>query len=732
MEGCTSEELMLDCAFNACDFEGAGEVPVYRILEYLQNVTGKSLEEEGLCSLYRMLDPEERGVSLNLETFHTIMANWIAECRQEWVLEGTKEEDNLIESVYLQPCGMAVASSPPQLEGYGGDSQKCSLGEAADLMSSIENLEFTNKKLTDQNTKLQRSLELSDESVARLHEEIAQLKNDLKSTQTALQHAKSNVDELEDLKAVTKSLEERNGELQSRSRQLEKELQCLNIQLQMLRKENGNLLTERERERKKTEDLIAERTALKEQLCEYERFISQKDLLLSERMKQAEELKGTVEEYRAMTQELKVEITRLQERMSQTSGDLIRMSDDSSEIAPSILRFQLQSLCMEIEELDQGGCIDDGLPSPLVGVFPWSSFAAFTVEVLLVELCTEMRASDFWFATEELLTECQEGLMAVLQCLPPDQDNKNLQERLPATVKHLRKDLEEQSGIFQQRLGYLTDLKMTWEGYLYKLKVGLQRFKQLDKKEKTECIGSSTRHWTLSILASSTLQAASPLSSAHVRIALGLRLWNCMEQHRIVTSGGGGGSVWAGCCVSSCLAVLISLQIRQWLDYSPAASGSRIKQEVSQKRTENKNRDETANETAKPSGDWRRVKIEKEVLFPAFLEQESMGSQDVSAATRYLCNPRHCFDCLAFGVLLLLLLGILLLLLSVSQTGREHIWTAMKMTVWPHIQLRYISPEEGTSLSRNASGCSQEFGFYFKLMYTANIVHDAMIVHCKI
>ncbi|XP_078511220.1 protein KASH5 isoform X7 [Lissotriton helveticus] len=492
MEGCTSEELMLDCAFNACDFEGAGEVPVYRILEYLQNVTGKSLEEEGLCSLYRMLDPEERGVSLNLETFHTIMANWIAECRQEWVLEGTKEEDNLIESVYLQPCGMAVASSPPQLEGYGGDSQKCSLGEAADLMSSIENLEFTNKKLTDQNTKLQRSLELSDESVARLHEEIAQLKNDLKSTQTALQHAKSNVDELEDLKAVTKSLEERNGELQSRSRQLEKELQCLNIQLQMLRKENGNLLTERERERKKTEDLIAERTALKEQLCEYERFISQKDLLLSERMKQAEELKGTVEEYRAMTQELKVEITRLQERMSQTSGDLIRMSDDSSEIAPSILRFQLQSLCMEIEELDQGGCIDDGLPSPLVGVFPWSSFAAFTVEVLLVELCTEMRASDFWFATEELLTECQEGLMAVLQCLPPDQDNKNLQERLPATVKHLRKDLEEQSGIFQQRLGYLTDLKMTWEGYLYKLKVGLQRFKQLDKKEKTECIGSST------------------------------------------------------------------------------------------------------------------------------------------------------------------------------------------------------------------------------------------------
>ncbi|KAJ1131608.1 hypothetical protein NDU88_009943 [Pleurodeles waltl] len=52
--------------------------------------------------------------------------------------------------------------------------------DAADLMSSIENLEFMNKKLTDQNTKLQRSVELSDESVARLNEEITKLKNNLK------------------------------------------------------------------------------------------------------------------------------------------------------------------------------------------------------------------------------------------------------------------------------------------------------------------------------------------------------------------------------------------------------------------------------------------------------------------------------------------------------------------------------------------------------------------------
>ncbi|KAJ1131612.1 hypothetical protein NDU88_009947 [Pleurodeles waltl] len=43
-----------------------------------------------------------------------------------------------------------------------------------------------------------------------------------------------------------------------------------------------------------------------------------------------------------------------------------RMSDDSSEMAPSFLRFQMHSLCMEIEELDQWRirpqCVSSGDP----------------------------------------------------------------------------------------------------------------------------------------------------------------------------------------------------------------------------------------------------------------------------------------------------------------------------------------------------------------------------------
>lgn len=64
-------------------FLAAGEVSVFRIIEYLQSVTGQNCEEGRLQLLYRMLDPEERGVTVNLPTFHAIMKKWIADCRQD-------------------------------------------------------------------------------------------------------------------------------------------------------------------------------------------------------------------------------------------------------------------------------------------------------------------------------------------------------------------------------------------------------------------------------------------------------------------------------------------------------------------------------------------------------------------------------------------------------------------------------------------------------------------------
>ncbi|XP_069498677.1 uncharacterized protein [Ambystoma mexicanum] len=217
------------------------------------------------------------------------------------------------------------------------------------------------------------------------------------------------------------------------------------------------------------------------------------------------------------------------------------------------------------------------------------------------------------------------------------EDRPRREHRRPS----IRQELEERSGIYLQRLTYLAELKRKWEEYLYKLRIGLQRFKQLDKKEKTASM--FTRKST--------------------------------------------------------------------------------KEDINETRSEKKLREEraqysTVESDEGASGDWRRAKMEKKAGW--------QGSQGSSGATRSHCdmslvpvnnrlvplstqrcrdttvpwnwtschifNLRQCLSWLAAGLLLLLLFGILLLLISVPQSGREHMWTSMKMTVWPHIQLRYLRP----------------------------------------
>lgn len=66
----------------------AGTVLAWRVVEYLQAVTGQSSEEGQLRALHRMLDPEAAGAALDLPTFHAIMREWIASCQQEGSVPG--------------------------------------------------------------------------------------------------------------------------------------------------------------------------------------------------------------------------------------------------------------------------------------------------------------------------------------------------------------------------------------------------------------------------------------------------------------------------------------------------------------------------------------------------------------------------------------------------------------------------------------------------------------------
>ncbi|KAM4652182.1 protein KASH5 [Discoglossus pictus] len=222
----SSEEQMLDSAFQMCDTDGRGIVSVSRIIEYLQSVTEPSRDGDRLECLCKMLDPDEKGVLINRQTFHMVMSKWIASCCQDRITTGITEEGNFMKDGLLPKCEEKVLSSDAHIEGYGGDDQKC-IGAHADLTSKLEDLNMVNKKLIDQKSKLQRNLELAEETNSHMAEEITDLKNKLKSLQQAVHYTQSINNELEDMKSFAKSLEE--------------EICTLKSQKKLLWFENGNI-----------------------------------------------------------------------------------------------------------------------------------------------------------------------------------------------------------------------------------------------------------------------------------------------------------------------------------------------------------------------------------------------------------------------------------------------------------------------------------------------------------
>ncbi|KAH0505439.1 Protein KASH5, partial [Microtus ochrogaster] len=224
------EEQILNSTFEACDPHKTGSVAVTHLLAYLEAVTGQGPQDVRLQTLARSLDPYGKGdgATVELDTFLVVMQDWIAAC---------------------------------QLHGPA----------TAELLSSLEDLELSNRRLAGENAKLQHSVETAEEGSARLGEEIASLRKQLRSTQQALQVAKALDEELEDLKTLAKSLEEQNRSLMAQARHTEKEQQ----------------------------HLVAEVETLQE-----------------ERTRHAESLAQTLEEYRTTTQELRQEISNLEEQLS--------------------------------------------------------------------------------------------------------------------------------------------------------------------------------------------------------------------------------------------------------------------------------------------------------------------------------------------------------------------------------------------------------------------------------
>ncbi|XP_038384176.1 protein KASH5 isoform X10 [Canis lupus familiaris] len=378
------EEQILNSMFEACDTQRTGIVAVTHVLAYLEAVTGRGPQDTRLRTLACNLDPNGEGpqATVDLDTFLAVMRDWIAACQLDGGLE--LEEETAFEGALTSqqpPSGCPEAEEPANLESFGGEDPRPEMPATADLLSSLEDLELSNRRLAGENAKLQRSVETAEEGATRLGEEITALRRQLRSTQQALQCAKAVNEELEDLKTLAKNLEEQNRRLLAQARQTEKEQQHLVAEMETLQEENGKLLAERDGVKRRSEELATEKEALKWQLCECERLICQRDAVLSERTHHAEGLAKTLEEYRTTTQELRLEISHLEEKLSQTQEGPDELSEGAQVRRVGWTRLLPPSLGVEIEAIQQKQEVAAAaLSSPLCGVWQWEEVAIETDE----------------------------------------------------------------------------------------------------------------------------------------------------------------------------------------------------------------------------------------------------------------------------------------------------------------------------------------------------------------
>ncbi|XP_071276470.1 protein KASH5 isoform X7 [Agelaius tricolor] len=332
--GC-SDEFALDCTFAACDPERTGLVQPQRVVEYVAAMTGHSGHDGRLRALQRALDPAAAGTALDWSRFRSAMGAWIAACRQDGSVPRDRWARCLVPATpasgadpQLRPCraeeqDMATGDTgavPAEDEGHASPAAAQLQGDNTDATSpsaEAAGLRSRTRQLAAQNAKLQRDAELAEELNARLAEEIAQLQAQLRSSRQALEQARAAVEELDDMKAVVKRLEEENTELRRQARHTEKEQRSLCSRAEGLQEENQRLLAEGQGLREQLQAQAARVASLEAQLCRGTALLSARDAALAQAGQRAQELTAALEEYERMVQELRLETTRLRQQLGQ-------------------------------------------------------------------------------------------------------------------------------------------------------------------------------------------------------------------------------------------------------------------------------------------------------------------------------------------------------------------------------------------------------------------------------
>ncbi|XP_027790028.2 inositol 1,4,5-triphosphate receptor associated 2 isoform X1 [Marmota flaviventris] len=327
------EEQLLTGIFHARDTKCRGSVEVSKIIDYLRQTASQDSEDTSLEELWNMLDPERRDPHVDLETFQTIMKEWMAFSANKWGEVKSRLSSIMDDSVFEQQGSTksggrvwttsdTTDSTPGSFEALGGDLSNGVL-EMSDFITYVADLHFNKQKLEEENHRFKLALETLEEANNQLADDCTELRLQIKSAHQAIMRTSRLKEELEELKISMNASEEEKALILVQKKQLETENQALILKIKILQEENIKNIIDMDKLEKKIEELSKIETEHQMQLHTYEYMLLNKDATMQKKNLSIEELKLTITEYRSVIENLQGDKNKLAQELEHLQQELV-------------------------------------------------------------------------------------------------------------------------------------------------------------------------------------------------------------------------------------------------------------------------------------------------------------------------------------------------------------------------------------------------------------------------
>ncbi|XP_032894756.1 inositol 1,4,5-triphosphate receptor associated 1 isoform X3 [Amblyraja radiata] len=426
--GLCSEEDVLNFTFKACDTEGTGRVAASVIVRYLQEMTGQS-QDGRLQVLHNMLDPERKDIAIDRGGFHLTMRSWIANCTQD--------------GCFQSDCTCA--------KGTGSSATR----EASELINNIADLKYANRKLRDQNSSLQKALEVSDETNLQLSKELTKLKNHLMSSQRTIHSLQSVVEELEDARSAGREARERVHQLGTECKELKKENEALVAQLWSASGKIEKMERDKRQLKYRIDELLTQNADMTKQIHEAQNLLISKDALIFEENILIEELKMSKAKSCKVIEGLRAELKKSQGKICQDLFSCkLGVWKSSPGLPPNRAVWFPASLQQEIRESQKEEGFET-LPDPVCGLMPQQDHGDHFQEILS-HIKAKRHGFLFRRTVNEMVDQLNVHAAAFMTLLRTDYGQQ-------LNVQELRKELEQTIQAVVQKLHLLAPIKDSWD-----------------------------------------------------------------------------------------------------------------------------------------------------------------------------------------------------------------------------------------------------------------------------